>query len=513
MPERIVQSHAFWLETCELDTHERSANHARLDTPWNAFSPDEQALVCTLWIDCIVDIHDPQENRTRRFVRLGGKSREWKGVAIRHGEDARASIARAVASKRPIFGYEAEPQPAALLRGERKVKHFYIERAHQLKGWIGLRLMDLEERLRVSEGFERNGIINDADPDAPATLFELVETTAELPHAGRLPKTDAKEGLVRADDEDAADNLSNEEYAHVALPLLIAHVLQQADDVLVPITYLQLAEMLNRRNKRGDPWARGLGKILYRVTEIVDAASTHGLERPPFLTSVVVLSSGPNAGLPDDGVKEWWPGYDSLSRDDKQAKVSAEHRRVLEFGSRWNEVLRLANMQPVDPSANSGETKRAAGGWGGGESEAHKSLKHFIFEHPELCGASEGWFRQEEYALRSGDEIDVMFKSDRVWIGVEVKSRISDLLLSDYERGLYQVVKYKAVLEAQASVDHPEAPPQVRVLLVLESKLPAIYRGLASSLGVQCLENVGLIDSGRYSTDVNASPTTVDSRT
>jgi len=58
-------------------------------------------------------------------------------------------------------------------------------------------------------------------------------------------------------------------------------------------------------------------------------------------------------------------------------------------------------------------------------------------ENPELFGAERGWFAQEEYALRSGDEIDVMFKSDSLWIGVEVKSRVSDAVEGDYERGLY----------------------------------------------------------------------------
>jgi hypothetical protein len=75
-----------------------------------------------------------------------------------------------------------------------------------------------------------------------------------------------------------------------------------------------------------------------------------------------------------------------------------------------------------------------------------------------------------------------------------VKSRISGALESDYERGLYQVVKYRAVLAVQARLDHLTRPPVVRVLLVLESKLPAKYYQVATLLGVDYLEGVTSAD-------------------
>lgn len=143
MAERTARPHEFWLETCGFDTHERGANYARLDTPWNAFTKDGQALVCTLWVDFIVDVHDRAEGRTRRFVKMGGRSRRWKGIGIQHGQKARDNLDKAIADKLPIFGYEAEPNAAALDRGERAVKHFYLDRAHRLKPWIGLSRHDL----------------------------------------------------------------------------------------------------------------------------------------------------------------------------------------------------------------------------------------------------------------------------------------------------------------------------------------------------------------------------------
>jgi hypothetical protein len=118
------------------------------------------------------------------------------------------------------------------------------------------------------------------------------------------------------------------------------------------------------------------------------------------------------------------------------------------------------------------------------------ALKHYVRDHPELVGAGADWEAKVEYALRSADELDVMFMSDRTWIGVEVKSRVSEGNAADYERGIYQVVKYRAVLEAQAIADSLDPQPEIRVVLVLERELPAVYRGLAAQLRVTVVENV-----------------------
>lgn len=506
MIDKKANSHDFWLQTCGLDTYYRSAGHARVDTPWNAFTSDDRALVCTLWADRIATVIDPVDGCVRRFVRLGGKSRQWKGVAKMHGDDAKNNLERAIKLSKPVFGYEAEPQPAALQAGERKVKHFYLNRLSQLHGWIGLRLDDLMERLNIDNAFEKLGIEKDIDVNTPATLFELVKTTAEIPvfqvketeiDAISITESDTAEAEAATEPESEEDlvnqeiegNLSTDEYARLTLPILIEHVLRQTDNVMRLITYRELAAMLGRHNKHGDPWPRGLGQVLGRVTELIEHATAQRMERPPFLTCVVVLSSGPNAGLPGAGVSNEWPGYGSLPRKDKKAKLMNEYERVLSYGSRWNGILRLAGLPEVALGPNRGQLR--AGGWGGGESEPHKILKRFVLEHPEICGAPEDcWLRETEHALRSGDGIDVMFKSDRLWVGVEVKSRVSDGNLEDYLRGLYQVVKYRAVLEAQAQVDHPDNPPVVRVFLVLEGRLPDTHRDLAKTLGVQYFEKV-----------------------
>lgn len=488
MAERTVGPHEFWLQTCGLDTHRRGPKYARLDTPWNAFTSEGSKLVCTLWVDQIVDVHDPELGRVRRFVKMGGRSRRWKGVGMQHGQEARANLDKAVAEKLPIFGIEAEPNTAALARGVRSVKHFFLDRAHQLQGRIGLSLYELEQRLHIEDAFRQCGLADAEDANLPSSLFELVEATTDVPGADRL--AGGEESKDREVVQPLESNLSAEDYARMALPILVAHVLQQQDGVMVPITYRRLAELLGRRTKHGNPWARGLGFVLGRVTALIDGVRSRLPEPPPFLTSIVVLSSGPNQGLPDKGVSAVWSGYETMSRDEKQAKLAVEFQRVLSYGSRWNEVLRLAGLPMIEPPFGS-DGKSNRGGWGGGESEAHFALKHYVRDHPELVGARADWDAKVEYPLRSSDELDVMFMSERVWIGVEVKSRISDGNLADYERGIYQVVKYRALLEAQALVDTPKSQPAIRVVLLLERELPAVYRTLAAQLGVTVIERVG----------------------
>lgn len=489
----IKTPHDFWLKTCGVDTYVRSKSHARLDTPWNAFRKDESCLVCTVWDDRIVPVADPKTGRVRSFVKMGGMFSEWAGLSVAHGREARSNLDRAIEEKLPILGYVAKPNATANAKGKRVVEHFDMDQVHQLKPWIGLSRETLEEELPIEKAFNARGLNEKTQPSQRPTLFELVDATVPITYE----LSGAKKNEAKDSDEDdgptdlgTVGGLSNQRCAELALPLLVHHVLEQKDDVLAPLTYKELARRIGRVTRNGDPWARGMGDVLGRVTKLLDSVSDKVLDPPPFLTAVVVESSvGPAGGLPGPGVKGRWRGYESLSRDEKRSRMLLEHQRILAYGSRWNELLRLLGMDTVAPPVSVGGER--AGGWGGGESEEHKALKRFVYEHPELVGAEAHWDAQEEYALRSGDEIDVMFKSPRLWIGVEVKSSVSDGNPSDYERGIYQVVKYRAVLNAQAAIDHPDAPPDIKVVLVLQNQLPKSLRPVADSLKVAFLENIG----------------------
>jgi hypothetical protein len=521
--ERIEKNiRQFWLTTCGIDTHERSPQHARHDTPWNAFSEDN-VLVCTLWNDMIVKVFDPLEQRFRQFVRLGGKMRHWKGPAVRHGEDANSNLKKAAREKLRVVGFEAEPDKAALQRGERKVAYFYLNRAHELQRIFELSGHDMIDRLQLEQKFNATRSGQAVEAIEPGNLFELVASHGEIPRsrgafADRDADTSSKtnpsndspfnerseqnvdsEASSAKDAEDDGElfdsvtdeKLSTEDYARKCLPILVEHVLKQRDDVLQTLTYLELAERLDRRNKNEDFWARGLGHVLSRVTSMLDELQTDWIEPVPYLTTIVVSGTGTDKGLPAAGIKEKWHQYESLTRSEKQSRVMREYDRILNYGSRWNDILVQLGLTPIiPPPADEVSPREGSGGWGGGESLHHKALKRHVKENPAIVGADGTWFATEEYALRSGDSVDVFFKRENAWIAVEVKSAISDALIADYERGLYQVVKYKAVLEAQAKIDCPGALPTIKVLLLLENRLPRQLLTTAARLGVDVVENI-----------------------
>lgn len=445
-------------------------NLARKYTPWNGFTADDSTLVSTLWEDQIVSVNDPTLGVTRRFIRLGGTRTSWKGLAKYHGREAQENYARAFALKRSYLGYEAEVNEASFAEGQRVVKHFYLDRAWRLERHGGGRDIDLIDRLKLAEEFKRipNGDIDDYQQ--PYLLFELLDIAESAPY------DDLDEGNLDVDGEQPT---ITEQHAAAALPFLVEHVLKQRDGVMQKLTYVEVAEKIGRLNRHGKPWARGMGRVLGKITESIDRLKNPWPEAIPYLTTIVVDSTGSNKGLPGLGVAGKWRGYDLLSRSEKEAKVMGEYDKILSFGSRWLEVLSRLGVEsptlPVLPPAGS-----IGGRYGGGESPAHKALKLYLLSNPQLVGASADSIGKDEADLLSGDAIDVLFKSETHWVGVEVKSRTSDKNELDYRRGIFQAIKYQAVLEAQARYERPNEAIDVKVYLVLETDMPKVYRRLVS---------------------------------
>ena len=172
-----------------------------------------------------------------------------------------------------------------------------------------------------------------------------------------------------------------------------------------------------------------------------------------------------------------------MSKAEKRNRTKVEHQKVVAFGSRWNQVLEALALPKIVPPGGKPHGK-------GGESDAHKALKNHVRNHPEIVGADEGWLGFVEYSLPSLDEIDVVFRSSTELVAVEVKSKISDLYPGDYERGIYQTVKYGALLEAMTHDDQYNIPASIRSVLVLESQLPERYAKVVDALGVEVIEHV-----------------------
>jgi len=497
--------HDFWLRTTGLDTWWRGSNYAQHDTPWNdftRFNEQKMTLVITLWCDQIVEVNDGETRR--RFVRSGGKLKFWRGLTIKHGEKANENLQRALKERLPIVGYEALPNAAALAKSKREIQHFFMGRAYEMKPVLALSGDELIKRLKINEAFGNTRWGNKEDVLDEGWLFELLPLKMSAPHVERASmlkssvlQNDGEEttDFPPADDVDAPfsgdgdEPLSKVGYARRALPILVEHVLKQRDNVMKTMTYGEVAGAIERMNKHGVGHGRGMGHVLGQITEWLDALETPWPEEIPYLTTIVVDATGQNKGLPGIGIRGKWGGYESLSRTDKESRVMGEHTKILNFGSRWIEVLTLLGIVPLS-SPVTDPSNRKSGGWGGGESEEHRALKYFVAAHPELVGAALGAKSICEHTLHSDDVIDVFFQTDSHWVGVEVKSCVSDGAELDYRRGIYQVVKYRSVLEAQAKAEYPALNIDVKVYLVLETNLPIQFKALAATLGVTILENV-----------------------
>jgi len=267
---------------------------------------------------------------------------------------------------------------------------------------------------------------------------------------------------------------------------LVKHVLAHQGEPLQGITYQDLAFRIRRVTKHGVGHAHGMGGVLGRMGHLLRNIEVGWRERIPHIQCLAIQKTGPNKDLPDDGIKEFWEDYPGLSRLEKEHKVQAERELVAQFGSRWNTVLQQLSLPEVRPKI---ATPTQRGGFGG-ESPAHKALKEFVKLNPNLVGVDVGAQVFTEYALPSLDTIDVLFKTPMCWTAVEVKSAVSDGVLGDYERGVYQVVKYEAILRAMQQDARYLMPRTIKVTLVLEKSLPSFLKSIASNLHVEVLDNV-----------------------
>jgi len=265
-----------------------------------------------------------------------------------------------------------------------------------------------------------------------------------------------------------------QERARGALPLLVRQAHAGA-----PIFYSDLAEEL------GMPNPRNLNYVLGSIGQSMELLSKSWKEKVPPIQCLVINKA---TGLPGEGIG-WFlikkEAFADLPLRQKRAIVDAELQHVYAY-SKWNEVLKFLSLELTKADFTPLVSK--ASQWtGGGEGERHKALKEYVAAHPESIGLKADTPNGiTEYPLPSGDCLDVSFLYKKVWVAAEVKSAISPE--GDIIRGLFQCVKYRAVMEA---VQVAEARPQsARALLVLESSLPQSLVALRNLLGIEVVEGV-----------------------
>ncbi|MCY3558213.1 MAG: hypothetical protein OXH13_06165 [Chloroflexi bacterium] len=117
------------------------------------------------------------------------------------------------------------------------------------------------------------------------------------------------------------------------------------------------------------------------------------------------------------------------------------------------------------------------------ESSAHRALKEWAAANGELLGAPADAVAVTERWFPSGDESDAAFIGASEALIVEVRPLGAEA--HELQQALFALVKMRAVLEAEPSLDGPERV--VRAMLVLEAEPLPETRSLSDRLDVQLL--------------------------
>ncbi|WDL17324.1 MULTISPECIES: hypothetical protein [Xanthomonas] len=226
-----------------------------------------------------------------------------------------------------------------------------------------------------------------------------------------------------------------------------------------PIFYGELAEQLEREfghepKARKTVYGPAVGAVGLAIEQLGLLPEWRGERIPPINTIVVSKSTGyPSTGA-DEIAHYFFEDNGAGMAADRKAYLDAAMNAVYHF-DKWDQIaaaLGVARLQPAsgELEADKGDVlplpKVQAGG--APESAEHQALKRWVREHLEEL-ADFGTFEpgRNEAVLSSGDRLDVLFENGKQRLAVEVKtSKCSE---DELMRGVYQCVKYRAILRAE----------------------------------------------------------------
>jgi hypothetical protein len=256
------------------------------------------------------------------------------------------------------------------------------------------------------------------------------------------------------------------------------------------ITYGQMDTELQRRG-----WGHHVNVVVYGHpagavgNACIEIEREIGEKIPPLNALIVNAKSG----IPGTGCDYYLATYldknRSRSLTDAQRKAMAEEtmEEVWRF-QKWDEILNRCGLKPIRgdiPSLHSNSPKKTPRkrGWSTEpESAEHHALKKWVAENPQVLGSKITYGNgKTEWLFASADRVDVMFEHKDGCMAVEVKAANAND--ADLERGIYQCVKYRALLRAELKAEGkiPNGSSQ----LIIEAQLSSILQALADLLGVR----------------------------
>lgn len=227
----------------------------------------------------------------------------------------------------------------------------------------------------------------------------------------------------------------------------------------------------------------GIGHALYFVQQVLDNLSTKSSREIPTLNS---LCKNAKTMLPSEGFEFVSPQCNDLDENGKRVFVKGLDSNAMNF-PHWDWVLKELELKEAVPFTEEQlEAIKNPRCIYGGEGEEHKILKEYICQHPESINYKDVDFAEIEHILPSGDRLDVYFElSDGTHVAIEVKPSISPD--QDIARGVFQCVKYYAVMDALRNIECKDY--EIKVLLVTAGNFSSQNKELAEELDVEYVEN------------------------
>lgn len=175
----------------------------------------------------------------------------------------------------------------------------------------------------------------------------------------------------------------------------------------------------------------------------------------------------------------------NLTIEEKRAIIGKAQEEIFDFPD-WEGVLKAYGLPTLGRRHRQPKRSRPnPKDWHTGpESEAHKCLKQRIASNPTIVGLKANENGEQEKRLWSGDEVDVYFK--RSAVAVEIKA--GNAGVSELHRGVFQCVKYKAILCAQQiSEGHI---PTADCRLAIGRPFPEELQDLCERLGLEYFDKL-----------------------
>lgn len=266
------------------------------------------------------------------------------------------------------------------------------------------------------------------------------------------------------------DDLAERGARH-AFALLLQHV-RNGDEPFV--TYGAIARLLENKLRIPRVFPTHIGNVAGRMI-----GDVHSVRKDaPLINALVTRPNGlPGARFGDfyNGKKGGhrnlrWEQLSNKQRLKALGDIRANVRRYPHWDtiySKLYDVQAPRKIRPKQYSEKDGKPPDTNRPVGKGESEQHKILKQWALENPGALGLSKAMKGTLEVGLLSGDRVDVLFSDGVNFVAVEVKSVLSSV--DDWKRGIYQCVKYCAVIKAQEL----PVPISVRSILLTEKELPS----------------------------------------